>query len=341
MVGYGLNRLAWLLIGALTLVACGGGEAPAPRTAESAADDGTLRVAAVFETPIEEPWVNQIHVALIKARDELGIEYTWSESVKAADFARVMREYAEGGYQLIMGDAFGAERIARRTAAVYPETAFVFGSGIGPAEPNFAVFDNWIHEPAYLAGLIAGGMTESNVIGVVAAMPIPEVNRITNAWIAGAREVNPDVKVKVAFIGSFFDPPKAKEAALAQIEAGADVLYAERFGVIEACVEKDVYAISNMSDQSELGPDHVITGPVWDMWPTVEQAIKLVEAGVFTAQDMGGFSYMAKGGSYLAPYHVFEERLPAELKQKVEEKTAEIMSGNYRVEVDESTPKSD
>ena len=183
-----------------------------------------LKVAAVFETPIEEPWVNQIHVALLKAKDELGIEYTWSESVKAADFARVMREYAEGGYQLIMGDSFGAERIARRVAADYPDVAFVFGSGIGPAEPNFAVFDNWIHEPAYLAGLIAGRMTESNVIGVVAAMPIPEVNRITNAFLAGAREVNPDVKAKVSFIGSFFDPPKAKEAALAQIEAGADVL---------------------------------------------------------------------------------------------------------------------
>ncbi len=119
----------------------------------SAADG--LRVAAVFETPIEEPWVNQIHVALQKAEEELGIEYTWSESVKAADFARVMREYAEDDYDLVMGDSFGAERIARRVARDYPDTAFTFGSGIGPAEPNFAVFDNWIHEPAYLAGMIA------------------------------------------------------------------------------------------------------------------------------------------------------------------------------------------
>ena len=285
--------------------------------------------------------MNQIHVALVKAQEELGIEYTWSESVKAADFARVMREYAEGGYQLIMGDAFGAERIARRTAAAYPDVAFVFGSGIGPAEPNFGVFDNWIHEPAYLSGMIAGAMTTSNVVGVVAAMPIPEVNRITNALIAGAREVNPEVRIKVSFIGSFFDPPKAKEAALAQIDSGADVLYAERFGVIEACVERDVLAISNMSDQSELGPDHVITGPVWDMYPTVRQAIKLVEAGVFTAQDFGGFSLMAKAGSYLAPYHGWEERLPAEVKEAVATKSEEIVSGTFRVDVDESTPKSD
>ena len=190
-----------------------------------------LKVAAVFETPIEEPWVNQIHVALLRAKKDLGIQYEWSESVKSADFARVMREYAEKGYQLITGDAFGAERIARRVAVDYPKIAFVFGSGIGPAEPNFGVFDNWIHEPAFLSGMIAGKMTKSNTIGVVAAMPIPEVNRLANAFYAGAKEVNPKVKCKFSFIGSFFDPPKAKEAALAQIEAGVDVIYAERFGV--------------------------------------------------------------------------------------------------------------
>lgn len=300
-----------------------------------------LKVAAVFETPIEEPWVNQIHVALLRAEKELGIEYVWSESVKSADFERVMREYAEKGYQLIMGDSFGAERIARRAAQAYPDVAFVFGSGIGPAEPNFGVFDNWIHEPAYLSGMIAGKMTKSNIIGVVAAMPIPEVNRLSNAFCAGAKEVNADVKCRFSFIGSFFDPPKAKEAALAQIEAGVDVVYAERFGVIEAAAEKGVLAISNMSDQHELAPDTVITGPVWDMWPTVNHAIKQVKAGVFTAQDFGGFSYMGKGGSYLAPYHGWEDKLPEDVKQMVAERTEEILAGTFRVDVNEATPQSD
>jgi len=300
-----------------------------------------LKVAAVFETPIEEPWVNQIHVALLKAKNELGIVYDYSESVKSADFARVMREYAEKGYQLITGDAFGAERIARRVARDYPDVAFVFGSGIGPAEPNFGVFDNWIHEPAYLSGMIAGKMTKTNIIGVVAAMPIPEVNRLANAFYAGAKEANKDVKCKFSFIGSFFDPPKAKEAALAQIEAGVDVIYAERFGVVEAAVEKGVLAISNMSDQSSLGPDTVITGPVWDMWPTIKQAVSLVNAGVYTAQDFGGFSYMSKGGSYLAPYHKFETKLPAEVKEMVEKRKQEILDGTFRVDIDESIPKSE
>ncbi len=309
----------------------------APVTAQAAA----MKVAGIFETPIEEPWVKQIHQALVKAQEELGIEYTWSESVKAADFARVMREFAEKDYELIMGDAFGAERIARRVARDYPDTAFVFGSGIGPADPNFGVFDNWIHEPAYLSGMIAGRMTKTNTVGVVGGMAIPEINRLSNAFCAGAKEVNGEVTCKFAFIGSFFDPPKAKEAAIAQIEAGVDVIYAERFGVIEAAKEKGVLAISNMSDQASLGPDTVVTGPVWDMWPTVKHVVTLVQAGVFTAQDFGGFSYMGKGGSYLAPLHAFEDKLPDDVKQMIDERRQEILDGTFRVNLDESTPRSD
>lgn len=306
-----------------------------------AADSHGLKVAAVFETPIEEPWVNQIHVALLQAKKELGIEYTWAESVKSADFARVMREYAESGHGLVMGDAFGAERIARRVAKDYPNVAFTFGSGIGPAEPNFAVFDNWIHEPAYLAGMIAGRLTKTNNVGAVAAMTIPEVNRLCNAFCAGAKEANDKVKCKFSFIGSFFDPPKAKEAALAQIEQGVDVIYAERFGVIEAAKERNIVAIGNMSDQSGLAPEHVVTSVVWDMWPTVNQVVSLVKAGVFSSQDFGQFSYMGKGGSFLAPYHAWDSKLSPKIKKMVDTRKQAILDGTFRVDIDESAPRSE
>ena len=96
---------------------------------------GGLKVAAVFATPIEEPWDNQIHVALQKAVATLGIEYKWSENVQEADFARVMREYAQKGFQLVVGDAFAAERIARQVANSFPKIAFLFGSGAGRPSP--------------------------------------------------------------------------------------------------------------------------------------------------------------------------------------------------------------
>jgi len=296
-----------------------------------------------FATPIEEPWDGVIHSALKKAADEGKIRYEYTDELGySGDMERVLREIAENSKPAaIFGDAFGNEEAVRRVAVDYPEIAFVFGSGGGPAEPNFAVFDNWIHEPAYLCGMIAAGVSKTGHIGVVGGHPVPEVNRIVNAFIDGAKAINPDVKVSVTFINNWFDPAAAKEAALAQVDAGADVLFAERFGVIEAAVENDLFAFGNMSDQYELGPDHVLTGPVWNMTPTVEYVIKQVQAGTFTAQDLKDFSMVAKGGAYLADFHGMDSKIPAEILAKVKETEAKIKDGTFRVDIKEEVPGSD
>ncbi len=302
-----------------------------------------FKIAAIFQTAIEEPWDGVIHKACLKAKKEMGnIEYEFTEKIAAADFEKVLREYAERGFDLIVGDAFLAgEDPVRRVAKDYPETAFAFGSEFGPVAPNFSVFDNWIHEPAYLCGIIAGRMTKSNVLGVVAAIPIGEVNRLVNAFKAGALKVNPKVKVKIAYIGGWFDPPKAKEAAIAQIEAGADLIYAERFGVFEAAKEKGVLAFGNMSDQNALAPGVVITGPVWDMYPTIKFAIEMVQKKAWVSMDLGEWSMMGKGGSRLAPYHAFEKTLPVNVLKEVSDIEQKIINGTYRVPVDEQKPMSD
>jgi basic membrane protein A len=300
-----------------------------------------IKVAAVYATPIEEPWDGVIHKALLKAKDELGIQYEWTENVGYSDFERVLREYADKGFNIIFGDAFGSEDAVRRVAKDYPDIAFVFGSGEGPADPNLSVFDDWIHEPAYLCGLIAGKITKTNIIGVVGGVPVPEVNRIVNAFIYGAKESNPNVKVKVSFIGSWFNPPKAKEAALAEIEQGADVLYAERYGVIDACKEKNVYAFGSLLDQHDLAPDYVITGPVWDMWPTVKYVIESVKNGSYHAQDLKDWSMMGKGGAKLAPFYEFKDKLPKDVLDLVQKKEEAIKKGELRVPINEAQPKGD
>ena len=302
-----------------------------------------FKIAAIFQTAIEEPWDGVIHQACLKAKKEMGnVEYEFTEKIAAADFEKVLREYAERGFDLIVGDAFLAgEDPARRVAKDYPEIAFAFGSEFGPVAPNFSVFDNWIHEPAYLCGIIAGRITKSNVLGVVAAIPIGEVNRLVNAFKAGALKVNPKVKVKISYIGGWFDPPKAKEAAIAQIEAGADLIYAERFGVFEACKEKGILAFGNMSDQNALAPTVVITGPVWDMYPTIKFAIEMVQKKAWVSMDLGEWSMMGKGGSRLAPYHSFEKTLPADVLKEVGDLEQKIINGTNRVTVDEQKPVSD
>lgn len=302
---------------------------------------GPLTVFGAYATAIEEPWDGVIHSALNKAQDEGRIVYNYTDDIGyAGDMERILREVAEQeAPDIIFGDAFGNEEAARRVAADYPDIAFVFGSGGGPAEPNFSVFDNWIHEPAYLSGMLAGGLTESNVIGVVGGLPVPEVNRIVNAFIAGAESINPDVDVKTSFINSWFDPAAAKEAALAQVDAGADVLFAERFGVIEAAAENGLYSFGNMSDQIELAPESVVSGPVWNMEPTVDYIINQVAGGTYTAQDLKDFSMVAKGGASLAPINEeVEGGIPADLLEQVQAKEAEIISGLFRVDIDEAQP---
>jgi basic membrane lipoprotein Med (substrate-binding protein (PBP1-ABC) superfamily) len=307
-------------------------------TSAVTAQDDTLNVFGAYATEIEEPWDGVIHAALQAEEDAGRIVYDFADAIGySGEMEFVLRDVAElDAPDIIFGDAFGNEEAVRAVADDYHEIAFVFGSGGGPANPNFSVFDNWIHEPAYLAGMLAGGLTESGVIGVVGGLPVPEVNRITNAFIQGAQSVNPDVEAKVSFINSWFDPASAKEAALAQIDAGADVLYAERKGVIEAAVQEGLVAVGNMSDQSADGPDNVVTSVTWNMTPTVAYIIDQVGGGTYTAQDLKDFSMVAKGGAALAPIN--EALVPAELLETVKAKQADIVSGLFRVDINEATP---
>lgn len=301
-----------------------------------------LKVNAAYSSVIEEPWDGVIHAALEEEAAAGRIVHTWQDGIGYdGGMELALREIAESeSPDIIFGDSFGNEEAVRRVAADYPEIPFVFGSGGGPAEPNFSVFDNWIHEPAFLAGWVAGGMTKSNIIGVVAGYPVPEVNRITNAFIAGAQAKNPAVEVKVTFINSWFDPPKAKEAAFAMIDKGADVMYAERFGVSDAAKERKVLAIGNVIDTQKDYPDTVVASALWNMEPTIDRALKMVKDGKFTAEDYGQYSMMKHKGSELSPLGTFEKKVPAEIVAKVKARQAEILAGKFTVKVNDTQPKS-
>ena len=246
-----------------------------------------LKVAAIYTVPVEQQWVSRIDKALKAAVARGEIEYVFSENVSNADYERVMRGYAEKGHQLIVGEAFAVEAAARKVAKDYPKTAFLLGSSGKPQAPNFGVFDNYIQEPAYLTGMIAGGMSKSGKIGMVGGFPIPEVNRLMNAFMAGAKEVNPKVEFSISFINSWFDPPKAKEAAFATIDKGADIMYAERFGVSDAAKERGKLAIGNVINTQDKYPDTVVASALWNMEPTVDVALKAVKEGKFKAEDLG------------------------------------------------------
>ena len=301
-----------------------------------------VKVAAIYTVPVEQQWVSRIDKALKAAQERGEITYTFSENVANTDYERVMREYAEQGMDLVVGEAFAVERAARKVAAEYPDTAFLMGSSFGPAQPNFAVFDNWIHEPSYLSGMIAGATTKSNVIGMVGGYAIGEVNRLFHAFMNGARSVKPDIQFKVTFIGSWYDPPKAKEAAFAQIEAGVDIMYAERAGVVDACREKGILAFGNVNDMNkeENGTDVVVTSALWHMEGAINHAINLTKAGNFKAEEYHNWTMMAKGGASLSPYYEFEDKIPSAVKTQVANLANDIVAGKFTVEIIDDEPKS-
>lgn len=301
-----------------------------------------IKVAAVYTVPVEQQWVSRIHLAANKAKERGDIEYVFTESTAANDYERVMREYAEAGHTLIIGEAFGQEEAARAVARDYPKVAFLMGSSFKPDEavPNFSPFDNYIQDASYLTGLIAGAMTKTKTIGLVGGYPIPEVNRLMNAFMAGVKETAPDAKFQIAFIGSWFDPPKAKETAFAQIDGGADLLYAERFGVADAAKEKKVLAIGNVIDTQADYPETIVASALWDFQPTLDKAIAALKAGAFKAADYGVYSFMKEGGCSLAPLGTFDAKVPAEIKALVAEKEKAIRSGAFTVAINDAEPKA-
>lgn len=305
-----------------------------------------LKVAMLYATPLEEPFCAVHHEAFLRAEEKLDVEYDYTDNVGyGPEMEDLTREYAETGYNITFTDVTVFEERSRILAKEYYEkqgTIFMGSySALGPS-PGMGVYDwaNW--DVMYLLGMLAGGMTETNVIGAVCSYPIPPVNKAIWGYIMGAKEVNPDVKVKITYIESWYDPPKAKEAALAQIDAGADVIYEGRYGTIDAAVEGGVYAIGGGGiDHHDLAPDTVLSSWIVDMYPLIKHIIELYRAGLWEPADYTEWTSLAKGGTYLAPYYNFEDIIPQDLQDAIEQKKQDITDGLFKVEIHPETPPSD
>jgi len=293
------------------------------------------KVAAVHMSPVENAWNSRIHLAFQEAAAAGEIEYEFSEGVAPTDYPRAMREYAESGVQLVWGESYAVEREAREVAADYPETAFLMGSSGGPAGDNFGVFGTRNHEAAYLAGMLAGRMSESNVFGSVGGYPIPEVNLLINAFRMGVKEVNADATFLNGFIGAWFDPARAKEAAIAQIDSGADILFGERIGTADAAQERGIKAIGSLIDYTPRYPGTVFANAIWNYGPTISAIAADIQAGNPVGRDYTEYSFMSYGGNELI--YVADE-VPADAIPPMEAKQAAIVSGEWNVPIDESEP---
>ena len=252
-------RRLLLTVGTLSLLAC----------SKPPAGSG-LRVALVTPGSVADAaWNSGAYAGLRMLRDSLSAEISNVEARTPAEQEEALRSYAAQGYTIVFGHGFEFQGIAERVSVDFPNTIFVITSGervSGKVTPM--IFR--IEEATYLAGMAAGGMTRSNVIGFVGGMQLPPIEKGYQGWTNGARAVNPRVESRVSYIGNFDDAAAGKEQALAQIRLGADVLThnadAAALGLFQAVKEDPkVLAIGANADQSQLAPGQVLGSAVLDL----------------------------------------------------------------------------
>lgn len=305
-----------------------------------------VKIAYFFTGPLDEPWAQAMFQAVQRVKEDapMGLEIVdkWFEKVPIDDYEKFVRDVIETGeYDLIwLHDASAGTDPVDNLRAEFPEQIFpVTASNYFPVGGNAYWIQAYAHEAAYLCGVLAGQVTETNSIGMVAGFPYASVNHLLNAFADGARSVNSDVEFKVAYIEAWWDPVKAKETALAQIEAGADIIYSERYGAFEAARDKGVYAFANQADIHDLAPETIISSPLmyWD--PSISYMIEVwydhvVNGTAYDApSDAPVFFLMSEGGSAIAPLYEFEDSLPADVIEHFRAVEQQVLDGTLEVEL--------
>ena len=301
-------------------------------------DNGKVKVFGVYASPKEEQFAAVIDAVLRSAADNGKIEYSFIDRIGYdGDMERVLSEIClKEDSAIIIGDGFGNEEAVRKVAANCLKKIFIFAQDGESIDPNLAVFENTAHETSYLAGIVAGGSTKSNVIGVIGARPLAQANRLANAFIAGAIFSNPDITVKTSFNDSFFDSSIAQESVAEQIVAGVDVIYALCSGVIDAVKNTQVSVVGNVSIQTEKAPNSVLTSLVWDIQPTINHLIDQVVNGTFKVTDIDYRLSSARSFSSLA---TLNPRLVSnDLALSVSDQLAAIQSGAFQVVINDQQP---
>jgi basic membrane protein A and related proteins len=291
--------------------------------------DDKLKIAMVLPGPISDnDWNSVGYNGLQAAARTLGVEVAYAENVSDADVQRVLRDFASRGYGLIFAHSFSYGDAVLAVAPDFPNTVFMAGTAQKLA-PNVGTYDNPDYQGEYLAGMLAAGASKSGSIGWVDGNPAPNMLANLHAYEAGAKAVNPNIRVYHTFIGAWFDPPKAKEAAIAEVEQGADVLAAEGVGVIDAAVTKNVLALGAMTDQNHLGPKVVLTSVTWDLGPLVTG---VGQAVIDKKWESKNWSFgVAQGSVKLADFHGLAGAVQPAVLKMVDDKLAAIKDGKFEV----------
>ena len=326
-------------VASAALVGCGKKEepvaatpAPAPAASAPAPKPEPLKIAFAYVGPVGDGGWTFAHDNGKKAVEkEFGdkVQTSYVENVpESADAERVIREMASSGNKLVFGTTFGYMEPMLKVAPDFKDVKFEHATGYKTAD-NMRTYDSRTYEGAYMAGIIAGKMTKSNTLGVVASIPIPEVVRNINAFTLGAQTSNPKIKTKVVWVNEWFNPPKETEAATSLINGGADVLFqnTDSPAVLKTAQDKGKRAFGWDSDMTAYGPKAHLASAVINWGPYYIKTTREVLEGKWTG---GTSSWWGVKEGAIDIVSIAED-VPAETKAKVEEVKKGLADGTFSI----------
>jgi simple sugar transport system substrate-binding protein len=288
-----------------------------------------LMIGFVYVSPVGDAgWTYQHDLGRKEMEKTLGakVKTKFIENVQeGSDAERVFRELAQSGHKLIYGTSFGYMNYMEKVAKQFPNTTFEHATGYKTAK-NLGVYNARFYEGRYMCGVIAGRMTKTNVLGYVAAFPIPEVLQGINAFTRGARSVNPKAEVRVVWVNSWYDPGKEREAANTLLSQKADIVthHTDSTAVVQAAEARGAMAFGYHSDMSKFGPKAHLTACTHNWGDYYTRSANSVLAGTWKSGNVWGG--VKEGFIRLAPLN---PAIPAPVKEEVAKVEAGLKAGTF------------
>ncbi len=314
-----MSRLWLVAVIMVALSACGRPQ-PAPGIRVGLITPGSVSDAA---------WNSGAYQGLQQIRDSLGFQVSHVEARTPAEQDEALRAYAAQGYDLVFAHGFEFQDAAERVSAQYPKTRFIITSG-RRVQGNVAPLIFRLEEASYLAGMIAGGLTRSGVLGFVGGIELPPIEAAYQGWVNGARAVNARIQSRKIYLNSFDDAAAGREAALALMRAGADMFHhnadAAALGLFQAAKERPgVYVFGSNADQAHLAPDRVIGSAIIDLPRAFLLVAREVKAGTYQPR-VEAFGLASEVVRY-RPNPGLDSLVPAGLKARVKAAADSIAAG--------------
>ena len=306
-----------MLLGAIAAIGLASGSAAAAE-----------KVAFVYVTPLAPVGWSHQHdlgrLAMEKSLNGLVTTSSVDQVAEGADAERVIRQLAQAGNRIIVTTSFGYMNATATVAAEFPKVSFLHVSGYRSNDTNFSNYNGRYYEGRYLNGVIAGAMTKTNRIGFIAGYPIPEVVMGINAFMLGARRVNPKAEMRVVWLSSWYDPAREKAAGEALIAQGADILtnHSSSTATVQTAEAHGIYAFSYSSDMAAYGPHAQLSGTVQLWGDYYSRAVRQIIEGKGMPKNIWGG--MADGMVALAPLH---PAIPAAVVKKLSVLQSQIVAG--------------